>query len=72
MADDIVRRAGKTPLQVKDRGRLVADLAGLTALPSRKRSRKLLNDYAAWLRLQPAADIQADLDAVRGDRRGPA
>ena len=65
---DIVRRAGKIPLQVTDRGRLVAVLAGPSALPYRKRSRKLLDDYAALLRRKPAAGVQADVDAVRGDR----
>ena len=65
---DIVRRAGKTPLQVTDRGRLIAVLAGPAALPSRRRNRKLLKDYAALLRRKPAGDVQADLDAIRGDR----
>lgn len=65
---DIVRRAGKAPLQVTDRGRLVAVLAAPSALPSRRRSRKLLEDYAALLGRIPAGDVQADLDAIRGDR----
>lgn len=63
-----VRRAAKTPVQVTDRGKLVAVLASPHLLTHTRRKRTLLPDYARLLNGPPGNDILQDLDAVRGDR----
>jgi len=63
-----VRRAGKSPIQVTDRGKLVAVLTGPAVAPAKRRKRTLLPEYAALLEASPRGDVLADLAAVRGGR----
>ena len=65
-----VRRAGasRTPIWVTDRGEPVAVLASPSLLRTRRRRRTLLPEFAALMARQPGEDLQADLDAVRGER----
>jgi prevent-host-death family protein len=67
---DLVRRigAGKAPVVVTDRGQPVAVLANPALLRPRRRTRTLLPEFAALMSRPPDGDLQADLDAVRGDR----
>lgn len=65
-----VRRAGasKRPVPITDRGELVAVLANPSLVRPTSRKRILLPEYEAMMAQAPAADIQAALDEVRGDR----
>lgn len=65
-----VRRAGdaRTPTIVTDRGQPVAVLANPVLLRPRRRSRTLLPAFAAMMARKSGKDLQADLDAVRGER----
>lgn len=63
-----VRRAEKSPVEVTDRGRLVAVLVGPGALAPKSRKRTLLPEYAALLKKRASGSVLADLDAVRGER----
>jgi hypothetical protein len=65
-----VRRAGtsRAPIIVTDRGQPVAVLANPSLLSHRRRSRKLLPEFAALMARPPGHDLQDDLDAVRGER----
>lgn len=67
---ELVRKAGagRTPVMVTDRGEPVAVLANPALLRPRRRTRTLLPEFAALMARPPGADVQADLDAVRGDR----
>jgi antitoxin (DNA-binding transcriptional repressor) of toxin-antitoxin stability system len=62
-----VRRAAKSPIQVTDRGRLVAILTGPDSLATKRRKRSLLSEYSALLDRKSAQDVLTDLDAVRGE-----
>jgi prevent-host-death family protein len=66
---ELVRRAGaaRTPIVVTDRGRPVAVLANPAMLAWRRRGRVLLPEFAALMKRPPDDDLQADLDAVRGE-----
>ncbi len=63
-----VRRAGKAPIQVTDRGRLVAVLAAPEAVATGRRKRTLLPEYERLLARGIRGDSAADLAAVRGER----
>jgi hypothetical protein len=65
-----VRLAGKsrTPIQITDRGQLVAVLANPNMVPGRRRQRVLLPEFEALMARPPSDDMQAALDDVRGDR----
>ena len=65
-----VRRAGRgrSPVPVTDRGKVVAALVPPNLLPSGRRRRTVLPEYAALLARRTSNDILSDLDAVRGDR----
>lgn len=63
-----VRRAATTPLQVTDRGKLVAVLAAPRMLNQTRRQRVLLPAYAKFLKGATSHDVLQDLDAVRGER----
>ncbi|AHF91073.1 hypothetical protein OPIT5_13525 [Opitutaceae bacterium TAV5] len=71
-----VRLAGKakTPTPITDRGRLIAVLAPVSAMPGKRRRRVVLPEYAALLKKAghaasvPGGDVLDDLDAVRGER----
>ncbi|MFA6959553.1 MAG: hypothetical protein WC205_02245 [Opitutaceae bacterium] len=68
-----VRKAGVTPLQITDHGKLIAVISAPNALPGKSpRKRVLLKDYQDYLKSAkpPAAgkSLLDDLDAVRGDR----
>jgi prevent-host-death family protein len=67
---ELVRRAGsaRTPIVVTDRGRPVAVLANPAMIARRRRGRVLLPEFAALMKRPPGDDLQADLDAVRGER----
>ena len=63
-----VRRASQSPVRVTDRGKLVAVLSSPDALPSGKRKRVILPEYAVLLAKTTARPVLDDLDAVRGER----
>ena len=65
-----VRRAGRgrLPVPVTDRGKVVAALGPPNLLPSGRRRRTVLPEYAALLARRKSNDVLRDLDAVRGDR----
>ena len=67
---ELVRRAGsaRTPIVVTDRGRPVAVLANPAMLARRRRGRVFLPEFAALMKRPPGDDLQAELDAVRGER----
>ncbi len=67
---EAVRQAGasRTPVVVTDRGHPIAVLANANLIPARKRARILLPEFVALMQREPGSDLQADLDAVRGDR----
>jgi prevent-host-death family protein len=67
---ELVRRAGaaRNPIVVTDHGRPVAVLANPAMLARRRRGRVLLPEFAALMKRPPGDDLQADLDAVRGER----
>lgn len=67
---ELVRRAGKgrTPMVVTDRGRPVAVLANPDVILKRRRGRVLLPEFVALMNRPAGSDLQADLDAVRGER----
>lgn len=65
-----VRKAGRSrvPIEVTDRGKLVAVLAAPHLLQSGCRKRVLLPEYARLLSRKISNDVLEDLDAIRGDR----
>ena len=69
---ELVRRAGAShrPLPVTDHGKVVAVLLAPTAVPLRKRPKRvILPEYRKLiLDTLPKGDVLEDLDAVRGDR----
>ena len=69
---ELVRRAGAShrPLPVTDHGKVVAVLVAPTAVPLRKRPKRvILPEYRKLiLDTLPKGDVLEDLDAVRGDR----
>ena len=69
---ELVRRAGAShrPLPVTDHGKVVAVLVAPTAVPLRKRPKRvILPEYRKLiLDTLPKGDDLEDLDAVRGDR----
>jgi prevent-host-death family protein len=67
---ELVRRIGaaKAPVVVTDRGQPVAVLANPALLRPRRRTRTILPEFAALMARPPGGNLQADLDAVRGDR----
>ena len=64
-----VRQAGKarTPMQITDRGKVVAAL-GPPHLPRTRRRRTLLPEYEAFLGQRRTSDVLGALDAVRSGR----
>ena len=69
---ELVRRAGAShrPLPVTDHGEVVAVLVAPTAVPLRKRPKRvILPEYRKLILETPQkGDVLEDLDAVRGDR----
>lgn len=68
---EIVRRAGasRTPIVITDNGEPVAILANPRVVTqSRPRRAGLLPEFTAMLKRGAKTDVQAELDAVRGDR----
>lgn len=70
---ELVRQAGasRIPVEVTDRGEVVAVLVSPNALPPRKRPKRvLLAGYKKLLAegVLSSGNILDDLDAVRGDR----
>ncbi len=68
---EMVRAAGRSrlPVQVTDRGKVVAVIGGVDLKTAKGRRRKLLPEYASLLKKKAAkASVLSDLDAVRGDR----
>jgi antitoxin (DNA-binding transcriptional repressor) of toxin-antitoxin stability system len=68
---EIVRRAGasRTPIVITDNGEPVAILANPRVVTqTRPRRAGLLPEFTAMLKRGAKTDVQADLDAVRGDR----
>jgi antitoxin (DNA-binding transcriptional repressor) of toxin-antitoxin stability system len=67
----LVRRAGAShrPLPVTDHGKVVAVLLAPTAVPLRKRPKRvILPEYRKLILETPQkGDVLEDLDAVRGD-----
>jgi antitoxin (DNA-binding transcriptional repressor) of toxin-antitoxin stability system len=65
-----VRGAGTgwTPVEVTDRGKLVAVLAPPHLCRRSVRKRVLIPEYAAFLARARSEDVLEDLSAVRGDR----
>lgn len=62
-------RESAGPIQVTDRGKVVALLVAPEAVPSRTRKRRLLPDYKRFLENAPTSgSVLEDLDAIRGDR----
>ena len=67
---ELVRAAGRSriPVQVTDRGKVVAVIGGVDLKNSKPRRRKLLPEYAGLLQEKVSKfTVLADLDAVRGD-----
>jgi hypothetical protein len=60
-----VRRSVKGPINVTDRGKVIAVIADPTLVSERKRRRSLLPEYNALLRGRAGDDVLDDLDAVR-------
>jgi prevent-host-death family protein len=68
---ELVRQAAlaKTPVQVTDRGRVVAVIGSPKLLNLAKRpKRELSQEFLAFIKGLPRGDVQADMDAVKGDR----
>ncbi len=67
---EYVRQAGRArnPLQVTDRGKVVAALVPLNLPAMRRRQRRLLPEYVTFLARRKKSDILGGLDAVRSDR----
>lgn len=65
-----VRQAGRgrAPVPVTDRGKVVAALVPPNLLPTDRRRRTVLAEYAAWLSRRPTTRVLDALDAVRGER----
>jgi hypothetical protein len=65
-----IRRAGasKHPVQVTDRGELVAVIAHPSLVRPQSRNRVLLPDYVAMMAEPPGDHIQAALNEIRGER----
>lgn len=66
----LIRRAGasKRPIPVTDRGREIAVIANRSLLRPTIRKRTILPEYEAMMAEAPGDDVQAALDAIRGDR----
>jgi prevent-host-death family protein len=69
---ELVRRAGAShrPLPVTDHGKVVAVLVAPTAVPLRKRPKRVITpEYRKLILETPQkGNVLEDLDAVRGDR----
>ncbi len=65
-----MRKAGasRNPVQITDRGQLVAVLGNPAMLKPRLRKRIILPAYAKYMTISPGNDVLADLDAIRGER----
>ena len=61
----IVRGAAQFPVRVTDRGKLVAVITHPEDLPAQGRVRRILPDYARFLKKSSSLDVLDDLDAVR-------
>jgi antitoxin (DNA-binding transcriptional repressor) of toxin-antitoxin stability system len=62
-----VRDAGRSRqiVTITDRGRPVAVLVAPQLVPSKKRKRVILPQYAAWLNKRSLTNVLADLNKVR-------
>lgn len=61
----VVRGAAQSPVQVTDRGKVVAVITHPANLPAKGRKRRILPEYADFLKQKPSADVLEDLEAVR-------
>jgi prevent-host-death family protein len=68
---ELVRRAAsaRIPVQVTDRGKVIAVIGSPKLLNSARRpKRELSQKFLAFIKSLPCGDVQADMDAVKGDR----
>jgi antitoxin (DNA-binding transcriptional repressor) of toxin-antitoxin stability system len=61
----IVRGAAQSPVQVTDRGKLVAVITHPANLPVKRKNRRILPAYARFLKETSSTDLLDDLDAIR-------
>ena len=66
---ELVRQAAqaKNPVQVTDRGKVVA-VIGSPALVRKRIKRGLPKDFLRFVKSLPDGDVQEDMDAVKGER----
>jgi prevent-host-death family protein len=67
---ELVRQAAaaRTPVQVTDRGKVIA-VIGSPALARKQIKRSgLPKDFLAFIKSLPQGDVQEDMDAVKGER----
>jgi prevent-host-death family protein len=68
---ELVRQAAsaKHPVQVTDRGKVIAIIGSPKLLNSVKRpKRELPPEFLAFIKTLPRGDLQAEMDAFKGDR----